>query len=114
MRIADMCLQEYINTATQLCILLCALFQLKYPTTNSYALISYGLSKFLGGHQSRALEKALLCVMYQQKNSVAGLHNIQRRFIHWPTRPVVLQLMKTDIMLREELVVGIMQTALCW
>jgi len=42
------CLQEYIDNATQLYIPVCALFQVKHRNISPYALISFGLSKFLG------------------------------------------------------------------
>jgi len=53
-------LQGFIDTATQLHIIVCTLFQVKCHNINTYALISYGLSKFLGNcHEAKPLTPSL-------------------------------------------------------
>jgi len=41
------------------CVIVCALFQVKCHNINAYVLIRFGLSKFLGDHQSQTFNKNL-------------------------------------------------------
>jgi len=50
-------LKKHINTATQLYIIVWGLLQVKCRSLSANALISYGLSKYLGDHPSRTLKK---------------------------------------------------------
>jgi len=50
-------LAKNVDAAMRLYIIICALFQVKCRNINVYALISYGLSKFLGDHPSRNFKK---------------------------------------------------------
>jgi len=53
-------LQVYVDTAMRLYVIVCALFQVKSRNINVYVLLTCGLSKLLGDHQSQTFLKTCI------------------------------------------------------